>query len=315
MTSTREAPARIALIGAPSNLGLRPPEPGSVPGTAKAPEALREAGLHDQLLRFGARDAGVVLPARYRDDLRAGSGRLRNQEAIVAHAHSLAIRIGDCLDSRDTPFVLGGDCSILIAVGLAVSRRGRFGLVHLDGHTDFRHPDNSDACGSLAGEDLAAAIGLHWDVIADIEQRKPYFHPNDSVHAGCRSDDEHLDEVSNTLALTLTAPQIRERGPQAVATSVLDVFGRRPLAGFWIHLDLDILDPAVMSSVDSPAPDGLSAEELSALLSVLAPSATGADVTIFDPDLDPDGTAAHLVTDLLTVSFGRLGSTIRQAHR
>ena len=33
----------IALLSAPSNLGLRPPQPGSVPGTAKAPEALREA--------------------------------------------------------------------------------------------------------------------------------------------------------------------------------------------------------------------------------------------------------------------------------
>jgi arginase len=135
------------------------------------------------------------------------------------------------------------------------------------------------------------------------------------VHAGCRSNDEHLDEASNTLALILTAPQIRERGAQAVAKSILEVLGRSPLAGFWIHLDLDILDPTVMSSVDSPDPDGLSAEELSALLSVLAPRATGADITIFDPDLDPDGTDAHLVTDLLTDSFGRLGATSSHTHR
>jgi len=228
----------------------------------------------------------------------------------VAHAYRLAVRIGECLDSGDTPFVLGGDCSILIAVGLAVSRRGRFGLVHLDGHTDFRHPGNSDACGSLAGEDLAAAVGLHWDAVADIERRRPYFHPNDSVHAGCRSNDEHLHEASSTLALTITAPHVRERGPEAVAKTILEVLARRALSGFWIHLDLDILDPTVMSSVDSPDPDGLFAEELSALLSLLAPRASGADVTIFDPDLDPDGTDAQLLTDLLAASFGRLGSTI-----
>ena len=52
----------LALISAPSNLGLRPPQPGSVPGTAKAPEALREAGLHARLAAARAVDAGVVLP-------------------------------------------------------------------------------------------------------------------------------------------------------------------------------------------------------------------------------------------------------------
>ena len=302
--------ARIALIDAPSNLGLRPPEPGSVPGTAKAPEALREAGLHDRLARSGAREAGVVLPARYRDDLSPGCYRVRNQEAIVTYTHRLAHRIGDCLDVDDSPLVLGGDCSILIGVGLALSRRGTYGLIHLDGHTDFRHPGNSDACGSLAGEDLAAAIGLHWDPISHIEQRRPYFDPSNSVHAGCRPDDEHLEEARSMLALTFPAPQIRELGTKAVARTILEVVDRTSLAGFWIHLDVDVLDPTVMSSVDSPDPGGLSADELASLLSLLAPSAAGADVTIFDPDLDPEGTDAHFLTDLLAASFAGLGAGI-----
>ena len=44
----------MALVSAPSNLGLRPPQPTSVPGCAKAPEALREAGLFQRLGEFGA---------------------------------------------------------------------------------------------------------------------------------------------------------------------------------------------------------------------------------------------------------------------
>jgi NADPH-dependent glutamate synthase beta subunit-like oxidoreductase len=44
----------IAVLSAPTNLGLRPPKSGSVPGCAKAPEALREAGLHARLLDAGA---------------------------------------------------------------------------------------------------------------------------------------------------------------------------------------------------------------------------------------------------------------------
>ena len=50
----------LALISAPSNLGLRPPQPGSVPGTAKAPEALREAGLHARRAAAGARYAALL---------------------------------------------------------------------------------------------------------------------------------------------------------------------------------------------------------------------------------------------------------------
>ena len=58
----------ITMLSAPSNLGLRPPEPGSVPGAAKAPEALREAGLFARFAELGATDSGVILAGRYVDD-------------------------------------------------------------------------------------------------------------------------------------------------------------------------------------------------------------------------------------------------------
>jgi arginase len=114
----------LALISAPSNLGLRPPQPGAVPGTAKAPEALREAGLYT---RFAA-DAGVVLPGRYVDDAPpAGQARarVRNQDAILEHAARLAARIRGQLDAGRAPLVLGGDCSLLLAAGLALRQPGR----------------------------------------------------------------------------------------------------------------------------------------------------------------------------------------------
>jgi arginase family enzyme len=41
-------------------LGLRPPQPTSVPGCAKAPEALREAGLFHRFAQHGALDADTV---------------------------------------------------------------------------------------------------------------------------------------------------------------------------------------------------------------------------------------------------------------
>ncbi len=91
---TGEGDPVIALISAPSNLGLRPPQPGSVPGTSKAPEALRETGLHEVLIGRGAVDWGAVLPGRYVDDEgRRAVGTVRNQGAIIYHARLLARRI------------------------------------------------------------------------------------------------------------------------------------------------------------------------------------------------------------------------------
>lgn len=295
----------IALVSAPSNLGLRPPRPTSVPGCAKAPEALREAGLFARFAELGARDAGVVVPGRYADEVLPG--RLRNQDLIIEHARRLARRITEIRGDGDAPLIVGGDCSLLIGAALALRPVGRFGLAHLDGHTDFRHPGNSTACASLAGEDLAAAIGRHWPTIADIDGLGPYFRPSDVVHAGCRDDDEEMAEVSEAVDLTIPASEIIRTGGAAVAERIRERLDRAELDGYWVHLDVDILDPEVMPAVDSPDPHGLDAAQLIDLLAGLAPRAVGAQVTVFDPDLDPDGRYAQLLTDVLVQGLGELG--------
>lgn len=296
----------IGLISAPTNLGLRPPAPASVPGTAKAPEALREAGLYRRFAERGAHERGVVLPGRYADD--AAPGVLRNQAAIVEHARRLAERIGSVRADGLAPLVIGGDCSLLVGAGVALRRApGRHGLVHLDGHTDFRHPGNSDRCASLAGEDLAAAVGLHWPAVADIDGLSPYFAPTDTVHAGCRDDDDALDETTALLGAVVPAARIRRQGAAEAARRILEVVDRDGLDGYWLHLDVDILDPSVMPAVDSPDPGGLDAAELTGLLAALAPRAIGAQVTVFDPDLDPDGSRARLLADVLAAGLEGLG--------
>ncbi|MFB9838198.1 arginase family protein [Actinoallomurus acaciae] len=296
----------IGLTSAPTNLGLRPPAPTSVPGTAKAPEALREAGLYRRFAELGGQDRGAVLPRRYADDARPGV--LRNQQAIVEHARRLAGRIEALRADGLTPLVVGGDCSLLVGAGIAMRRApGRYGLVHLDGHTDFRHPGNSDQCASLAGEDLAAAVGRHWPAIADIDGLGPYFVPADTAHAGCRDGDSALEETTALLGAVVTAAQIRSHGTAEAARRILEVVDRDDLDGYWLHVDVDILDPSVMPAVDSPDPGGLGAAELTDLLVALAPRATGAQVTVFDPDLDPDGSRARLLVDLLVTGLAALG--------
>ena len=56
-----------------------------------------------------------------------------------------------------------------------------------------------------------------------------------------------------------------------------------------------------MAAVDAPEPGGLTHSELVALLGTLAASelAVGMQLTIFDPDLDEDGSAAEALTACL----------------
>lgn len=296
----------ITLLSAPSNLGLRPPQRGSVPGTAKAPEALREAGLHARFAARGATDGGVILSARYIDDDDTRPvDHVRNEAALVDHSRRLASRITQVLESGGAPLVIGGDCALLVGAGIATAARGGTGLVHVDGHTDFRHPGNSDACASVAGEALAAAIGLHWPAIADIDGLSPYFAAQRTAHIGHRADDEEQEEVRGLLGRVTPAADVVTLGTTAVAAASAAVTGPE---GYWLQVDVDVLDPSVMPAVDSPDPGGLSAAQLTDLLRELAPRAIGASITVFDPDLDPDGRYARLLVDILDDGLAALGS-------
>jgi arginase len=75
--------------------------------------------------------------------------------------------------------------------------------------------------------------------------------------------------------------------------------------GFWIHCDVDVLDSTVMPAVDASQPDGLSYAELRELIRPLLDSdlAAGMQVTIYDPDRDPDGSAGRRLASWIAALF------------
>ncbi|MGO1051031.1 arginase family protein [Crossiella sp. CA198] len=288
----------IAVLDAPSNLGLRPPAPGAVPGCAKAPGALRDAGL---LTRLDARDAGCLVAPRYdRGDWREGDG-VFHAARIAAYARKLADRVDAIHERGELALLLGGECSIALGPMLALRRRsGRFGLAYVDGHSDFRHPGNSDRVGAAGGEALALVTGRGQADLTDLDGLRPLVADADAVLLGMGPEDEpDLTELSTTDIGVRTAKDIRALGAAGVAAWTRDRFAG--LDGFWIHLDADTLDASLMPAVDSPNPGGLTAEELTELLAGLlhAPGCLGLDLGIYDPDLDPEGRCAALLTDIL----------------
>jgi arginase len=286
----------IAVLDAPSVLGLRPPSPGKVPGARRLPQALRANRLVE---RLQAGDAGRVDPPPYSPEIDPATG-VRNGTAIPGYSVALADRLVELLGSGAFPLVLGGDCSILLGAMLALGRLGRYGLVSIDGGLDFRHPGNAHLVGpvgSVAGEDLAVVTGRGASQLTDLEGRRPLVAEAAVVAMGHRGLEPIADELLATELTLLDVADLRRLGPAEAATRALATLADRGVAGFWVHVDADVLDPELMPAVDSPDPGGLTHAELTALLQTLTASqlATGMELTIFDPDLDPGG---HLAADL-----------------
>ncbi|WP_026871302.1 arginase family protein [Inquilinus limosus] len=283
---------RYAIVEAPSVLGLFPK------GVERLPEALLGAGLAE---RLAARRAGRVEPPPY-DPRRDPETLLLNPSGIAAYSATLANAIGLVRGAGEVPVVLGGDCSILLGCLLSLRRRGRFGLLFLDGHADFYQPE-AEPNGEAASMDLALATGRGPAVVTDLEGLRPLVRDEDVVAFGPR--DAEIAErfgsqrIEDTIIELLDLAAVRQAGAEAAAERALQRLVRPDLLGFWLHLDADVLDDAAMPAVDYRMPDGLSFDEMSAVLRAAAASGrmAGVDITILNPALDPDGAIAARFVD------------------
>jgi arginase len=291
---------KVIVLDAPSNLGLRPPEDGAVPGCYKLPWAVRDRGL---LKTIGADDGGNLVPPRYRAHWQPGDGD-RNAEAIASYSLQLADRLESLIRDQSKVLVLGGECSILIGNMLALKRRGRYGLVYLDAHSDFRHSGNAPAIGAAGGEALAIVTGRGDNRLINLEELGPYVRDEDVHLVGVRSSDEYLDELRSTKIRVTTSQEMLEVDAKLIDGVMATVTGYT--AGFWIHFDVDAVDAAEMSAVDCPEPGGPSFAAVTSLLKELLAASTcvGLEITIYDPDRDPSGAGADRIVTCLTEVFG-----------
>jgi arginase len=282
--------SRYAVIEAPSILGLRPT------GVETLPEALLQAGLID---RLRARHAGRLAPESPYDAKRDSTTLTLNANGIASYSRQLADAIGEVIDNGEFPVVLGGDCSILLGGLLALKRRGRYGLLFVDGHADFYNPE-ANPNGEAASMDLALATGRGPDVLTNIEGRGPLVRDEDVVAFGYRDWEEQAAYGSQPVPEALRALDlcwIHSRGVDAATRDAVAHLTRSggPDAGFWVHVDADVLDDTIMPAVDYRLPGGLSWEDLTTALRIAIESrrVVGLEVTIYNPMLDPDGAGAR----------------------
>jgi arginase family enzyme len=185
-------------------------------------------------------------------------------------------QIDDALAAGSLPILLAGECSIALTTLPTVLRHRPDAVVlWLDAHGDFNTPGTT-LSKSLSGMSMAGACGL-WDagLIAETV-------PEDRVVlAGVRD----LDGEERT-ALERSDVSVIGASPVETLVAVKNALNGEPV---YIHLDLDVLDPAIFPARE-PAPGGLAPEKLFDLLEAVTGDSEliGMEITTFEAPEDEE---------------------------
>ncbi|CAM3987561.1 arginase [Pedobacter westerhofensis] len=277
----------ICILEFPSNLGLKEPFAGHEPGVKKLPDFLRTHHFHSSLK---ASSVIKLAPPGYSMDLDEISG-VRNAGEIIKYAKEQSVILQKVLSENKFPMIIGGDCSILIGNSLALKEMGEFALFFLDGHTDFMWPSLSQT-GGASGMDLAIVTGYGHDKLTNINGQKPYFEEQNVWCVGNRDYEEWYVKAIEDSDINYTDLKLlRKIGIEQTISDFLQMIKDRNLKGFWIHIDVDVLNDQIMPAVDSRQPNGLEYHQFNKILNLLLSDhhARGLEITILDPELDPTG--------------------------
>jgi arginase len=227
--------------------------------------------------RLGAEARMVGSPGEGRDS--RWDDDLRDSRGCLLEAGG---QLEDALTAGRYPILTASDCSICLTTLPTLARhRPDAWVLWLDAHGDFNSPDTTPS-GFLGGMCLAAACGV-WDsgLGAGVD-------PARVVMCGVRD----VDPGERVLLETRGVGLVERPGDLADHLRGLPVY---------VHLDLDVLDPAVMPA-RFPAPGGLSDGGLRTLLAEVAEAAelVGVEITAF-PAPERARRVATIVEPLLPV--------------
>ena len=202
---------------------------------------------------------------------------------IAAFPAALSAHVGTILDAGAGTLTLGGDHYITLPILRAHAERfGPVGVIQFDAHSDL-WPDD-DMARIDHGTMMYKAV------------RAGYVDPARSVQIGIRTDCEDYLGIR-----AITAPEVHERGPRAIAAEVRAIAGDGPS---YLSFDIDALDPAFAPGTGTPVWGGLASWQAAAILRDLAGvRLTGGDVVEVSPPFDTTGATAiagaHVATEIM----------------
>ena len=284
--------ARIALLGAPAA------SPYASVGAycAEGPRAIREgmAAFASNLSHHDFEVGGPIFPG---GKGAADCGDLPFDERDSAgNRDRIRNAVSKILEKDAVPVLLGGDDSVPIPLFEAFAGRGKFTIVQIDAHIDWRDEVQGERFG-LSSTMRRASEMVHIERIVQIGQR--------GIGSARTSDYED--------ALDWGVEFVSAR--RVCAEGVAGALGHIPAAArVIVSLDVDGLDPSVMPGVIGRAPGGLSYWNVVEVLEGVAEKAEIAAVGVveFMPERDIDGIGALCAGRIVATAMGLIA---RQQQR
>ncbi len=227
------------------------------------------------------------------DEVEVQDGLALEVGTSFAVARQLAEKVCKVAGRGDFPLVLAGGCISCVGT-LAGSETPPPAIIWLDAHGDFNTPETTIS-GFLDGMALATAVGRCWSKIA---ATVPGFRPVpewQAVLVGARDFDVDERALLNGSAVSLIDPQgIRNQGLRAELEPLLakmQAYTRRA----YLHIDLDVLDPAEARVNQFAVPGGLTLTELLGIVYLVRErfELAAVAITAYDPEYDDSGKAVR----------------------
>lgn len=293
-------PKKIALIGAPSSAAA------FLPGSEKAPAALRAAGLVEKLQNAGYEviDHGDCAPRLFADD--EEHRRARNLPAVVAGLTDLRARAEVAVKSGALVVVLGGDCAQVIGL-LTGARRyyKHLNLLWFDRDADLNTPATTPS-GRIDGMVVAHIIGKGSPELVRFWGEPSIIREPDVTLFGLDRVDPPEQEFLTTSPMRhVLAADVQIKGAAKAAHDALGLL-HADSREFVLHLDTDVIAQEEFSAVNVPGSGGLRFDEARDAFKTFVQhkNLLGLDIAQYNPDRDPDGSGATKLVDLLVDALG-----------
>jgi arginase len=294
----------FGVLGVPSSAAAHGP------GQERAPAVLRGAGLLRRLSEAGVGvvDYGDLPVVRWRPDRQ--QRRPHNLQAVLGVLRETAGKVGGILAEGRVPLVLGGECTVTIAVLSACLDHGVDpALLYMDGGVDLFTPATNPT-GILDSMGVAHLLDEPGGAaeLAGFGRRRPLLGGDRLLLFGYTDypGDEHDVMVRRELP-GLPVEQVRGRPAQAAEEALARVSASADR--FLLHLDLDVVDFIDLPVADIPQHnDGLAFDEATICLAAFArhQGLAGLVITEFNPDhgAEDGSTADALVRGLVGALAG-----------
>lgn len=186
------------------------------------------------------------------------------------------------------PLVLSGNCNVCVGTMAGLDPDG-LGIVWFDGHADFNTPETTSVGGTLDGMGLAVAVGDCWKTMS---RTVPGFVPigeENVLLVGVRENDEaERARLQSSGVTVVSADSVRAEGMAKALVPAIDALAER-VREVYVHLDLDVLNPALVAPANEFAPPGgLAAEEAEEAIRLLRDRfvLAAAGIASYDPKYD-----------------------------